>query len=137
MLQKILSSGACIGAVACTWLWVAAPASAAPRRPPTVTCAYDLVLSGSCEMELAALCTATEEASSLRDQDRERLVGKVVEASIKLSHGKFADAEKKLSDYEMKLNALINARKPKIRDADADTLDGALLDAQLCVAAIP
>ena len=75
--------------------------------------------------------------SPLKQRDKDSLLGKVVGASIKLSQGKFADAEEKLFDYEMKLDGLINARKPKIDDGDADILAAALLGAQLCIDAIP
>jgi len=73
----------------------------------------------------------------LKQRDKDSLVGKVVRSSVKLSHGKFADADQKLSDYETKLDALSTASKPKIDDADADTLAAALFDAQLCIDLIP
>ena len=96
---------------------------------------------------LKALCDATDDAADalfhstpqsfpIKDRDREGLVSKVLGAGIKLSQGKTEDAEDKLSEYEVKLDQLDNALKPKITDDDADALSAALYNAQLCVAGL-
>lgn len=102
------------------------------QRPAAVTCS-DLVTGIPCFTELDALCTATQDAASLKNRDRDSLIGKVVGASIKLSQDKVGDSVAKLADYERKLNQLIDAPKPKISGGDADSLSGALISAQLCL----
>ena len=106
---------------------------------PTKTCA-DVVTSGWCDTELVALCTATDDAGSLKDRDENGLISKVVGASIKLVQGKIPDADQKLGDYEAKLDQLAstsNTPKAKISEEDADDLSDALIEAQLCVDALP
>jgi len=113
----------------------AGPASAG--GPPNAAIDCTALVPGACDAELSALCTATEAAGSLKARDRDALVGKAVEASIKISRDKTVDAEQKLADYGLKLDGLINAAKPKISEADANTLSALLVGAQICVAAIP
>lgn len=110
---------------------------AAAKGPPSPAIDCTALVPGACDVELTALCEATEAAGSLKDRDRDGLVGKVVETTIKISQDKTADAEQKLADYGLKLAGLINATKPKISEADADSLSALLVGAQICVAAIP
>jgi len=107
------------------------------KGPPSPAVDCTALIPGACDVELAALCEATEAAGSLKDRDRDALVGKVVETTIKISRDKTADAEQKLVDYGLKLDALMNAAKPKVSEADANTLSALLVGAQICVAAIP
>lgn len=107
------------------------------KGPPSPAIDCTALVPGACDVELVALCEATEAAASLKDRDRDGLVGKVVATSIKISQDKTADAEQKLADYGMKLDSLINAVKPKISEADANTLSALLVGAQICVAALP
>ena len=111
---------------------LAVPAVA--RRPAAVDCA-DLVDS-ACISELESLCIATENAGSLKNRDRNALVGKVLGANVKLVQDKVDDGGAKLDDYDRKLNALNEARKPKISEDDFGTLLEGLLAAQLCVGSL-
>lgn len=134
MTRKNLSILIVLVAVAGLMLGADVAFAKGPPRP-AVDCTA--LIPGACDVELAALCAATEAASSLKDRDRDGMVGKVVETTIKISRDKTADAEQKLADYGLKLEGLINAAKPKISEADANTLSALLVGAQICVAAIP
>jgi hypothetical protein len=104
----------------------------AGRPSASATCA-DLVDS-ACISQLESLCLATEDADSLKNRDRNALVGKVLTTNVKLAQDKVGDA--KLDDYDKKLNALNDADKPKISNDDFMVLLGELLAAQMCVGSL-
>ena len=107
----------------------------AGRPSASATCA-DLVDS-ACISELESLCLATKDADSLRTRDRNGLVGKVLNANVKLTQDKVVDATAKLDGYDRKLNALNDdAKKPKISNDDFMVLLGELLEAQMCVGSL-
>ena len=111
---------------------MAGSAMAGPPSTSAPGCAT--MKSNSCYNELQTLCLATEAATSLKPRDRNGLVSKVLGAAEKLYQGKTEDADDKLLQYEDKLqNGLIDARKPKISEEDADALSAAFIPAQSCV----
>jgi hypothetical protein len=104
----------------------------AGRPSASVTC--ESLVDSYCMPQLESLCEATEDADSLKNRDRNGLVGKVLNTSVKLSQDKVDDATDKLDGYDRKLNALNDdANKPKISNDDFMVLLGKLLAAQVCV----
>lgn len=71
------------------------------------------------------LCKATEDAVDFKnDQDKDGLVGKVVNAAWKLDPNSFkpCDADKKLGDYDTKLDLLEMSLKEKVSASTAIAL---------------
>ena len=71
------------------------------------------------------LCTQTQAADGFKNQqDIDGLVGKVVNATWKLDPNSFkpCEADKKLDDYETKLDLLEMSLKQKVSDSTANTL---------------
>jgi hypothetical protein len=112
--------------------FLALPAFAGRGKPSASADCADLVYS-ECITYLTTLCDDTSDAGSLKTRDQNGLIGKVLNANVKLTQDKVSDASKKLDDYDTKLNALNDARKPKISDEDFVKLLGDVLDAQMCV----
>jgi len=110
---------------------MAGSALADRQGPPSANCAD--MIPNECYVELSALCSATENAISLKPMNKSGLKTKVLGAAIKLNQDKIGQADQKLVDYETKLGQLDDADKPKISEADANTLGAALSAAQLCV----
>jgi hypothetical protein len=90
-------------------------------------------LTTPCDGLIATLRTDTVNATSLSDKDKGALLLKVDTAALKLSAGKFCDALQKLNDYKSSLDALHFAAKPKVSDADYQTLSGDVGNAIACV----
>ena len=87
---------------------------------------------GTCQLLLDSLRLQTE-AVDISAKDRATLLSKVDEAKAKINQAKFCDALLKLNDYKAKVNELRNAPKPKISQADADSLLSLVNDAIACV----
>jgi hypothetical protein len=90
-------------------------------------------LTTPCDASIVTLRTDTVNAASLSDKDKGALLLKVDTAALKLSQGKFCDALQKLNDYKSGLDALHSAAKPKVSDADYQTLSGDVGNAIACV----
>jgi len=94
--------------------------------------------------ELKTLCTNTEGSSVgaippndfKKQQDKDGLVGKVVNASFKMAQGKPCDADQKLRDYETSLVLLMltaDSPKAKISESKGDQLHIDLNAAQAAI----
>jgi hypothetical protein len=102
--------------------------SAGPAAATTVSACQD-------QISLLAQQTAAVPISGpYADNDRAGLLGKLQNASTKLSQGKFADAIQKLDDFEAKVVQLRDAGK--LAAADADTLLAGAGDAITCISGI-
>lgn len=123
------------GAVSVAMLLGASVANAAKPGPVAkANCNYFLTSPNvSCTDELSDLCKAIESAKSLKDRDRDGMIGKTIGADIKLEQYKTSDADAKLVNIEEKLDSLANAPKPKIDEDDANAISEALTPAQTCV----
>lgn len=67
------------------------------------------------------------------DRTRASLESKLAGAKTKLDQGKFADARRKLGDFQSSVESLRDAAKPKISAEDAQALLEAVGDAIACV----
>lgn len=78
-----------------------------------------------CQSQLATLRADTLAASSsfTNQKSVQTEVGKLDDASAKLTEGKNADAVQKLVDFQTTLNLLATAAKPKVDAGTAQTLD--------------
>jgi hypothetical protein len=88
---------------------------------------------------IASLRTKTETViitGKQSEKDRNGLIGKINEASLKVDQAKFCDAAGKLNDFKVKVNALIAAGKIN-QDTTAGTTGQELLnDADAIIAAL-
>ena len=103
----------------------------AGRPKASADCA--VLVDSECITELTTLCNHTSDADSLKTRDRNGLIGKVLNANVKLTQDKVSDASGKLDNYDTKLNDLNDASKPKISNEDFVTLMDDVLKAQMCV----
>ena len=110
--------------------FLALPAFAG-RPKASADCAN--LVESDCITELRTLCDDTRYADSLGTRDQNGLIGKVLNANVKLSQDKVSDASKKLDNYDTKLNDLNEASKAKISNQDFVTLMDDVLKAQMCV----
>jgi hypothetical protein len=89
-----------------------------------------------CQAKINALVTQTESAQLFggqADANRADLLGKLNEASTKLSEGKYEDAIQKLTDFRTSVVQLSSAAKPKIDAEDAAALIAGADDAIACI----
>ncbi|MGR9073457.1 MAG: hypothetical protein ACU833_10375 [Gammaproteobacteria bacterium] len=86
--------------------------------PPAHDCDHHVFSDST----LDNLKNATDHADSLSSRDEASLICKVAGADLKLSSNKCDDAEKKLLDFEDKVEELDGSRKRKISQEDADCL---------------
>ena len=87
---------------------MAAPVALVPVTPAVAQTAAD------CETQIANLRTAVGSESLAisgknADKDRAGLTGKLTDASTELDKGKNADAAKKLGDFKVKVQNLVDA----------------------------
>ena len=88
---------------------------------------------------LASLKTKTEGVvitGKSADKDRNGLLGKLNEASLKVDQAKFCDAIAKLNDFKVRVNALIAAGKINQDPALGTTGQELLNDADATIAAL-
>ena len=88
---------------------------------------------------LASLRTKTETVAisgKQADKDRQTLLGKINEASLKVDQAKFCDAIAKLNDFKTKINQLIAAGKINQDPALGTTGQELLNDADATIAAL-
>lgn len=100
--------------------------AATPARADEAT---DLCIAKARVLELA-----TAGAESLGYKDEATLTSKALDAQVKLAEEKPVDALAKLQEYQQKLDSLITIAKPKVSDADYQTLAPLAADATACVA---
>jgi len=91
-----------------------------------------------CQSQLATLRSDTVAASSsfTNQKSVDTEVGKLDDASAKLTEGKNADAVQKLVDYQTTLNSLATAAKPKVDAGTAQTLNAEAQGVINCINAI-
>jgi len=132
---KSTLTGAAIAAVMVLSMTGTASAGGPPPAE-MLSCAYDLPAADYCNAELQNLCGTIENGDFTNDRDRFNLIGKVIEAANKINSNKFADADQKLDDIQMKVDALAGAAKPKLGADSADAITFARIEASLCVSGL-
>jgi molybdopterin-binding protein len=101
----------------------------APWGPTTVE---------DCQAQLATLRTDTvaAETSFTNAKSVTSVIGKIDDASAKLTEGKNADAVLKLGDFQTTLTSLATAPKPKLDPGTAETLTAEAQGVIDCINAI-
>ena len=91
-----------------------------------------------CQAQLATLRTDTvaAETSFTNAKSVTSVIGKVDDASAKLTEGKNADAVLKLGDFQTTLTSLATAPKPKLDPGTAETLTAEAQGVIDCINAI-
>lgn len=104
---------------------IASVGSTANAGPPTsIECTS--ITGGSFQGKLQDLCDATKATWFKNDQDKDGLVSKIYGAGIKLDSNKMEDAEKKLTEFDVKLMYLMSPCNKKIDCQAARNIQDAL-----------
>jgi hypothetical protein len=89
----------------------------------------DIEEKAECSSKLNSVELAIKNAIFKNNWDRTRLQSKLTAAASKISDGKISDGIEKLDDISEKVMALADAKKPKLSDADRESIVKAINDA--------
>jgi hypothetical protein len=96
-------------------------------------CAGRRAAASACGTELMALCSSTESATSLAEEDRRVLLASVFGAVDEVEGESPPDASRTLSELASRLAALERGTSPRIGPADAAAIRSPLRGAHSCV----